>query len=298
LISLLRRYTDATEEECHIYYCMRQTFVVRARNFNTDQSVVYSQNWSLPSGDPFTLIANCIHEMTSTAYVFALTPAIRGPGAAKGDDQLYNGRLTFGPAEQARAAQLGVKFKIDYDLPPFFAGRLILPTGTICYDPVKIAAKYSVKNIAPENVDEMVLAYSQMLPAISAEDFQLLQMALAPHHVSMTPPQIYVASRFAFSLWNKDFFLSFQKKSARQCFQFVDSTTDCVGNVLRALRHDNPFRSPPSADELRQWLISSKLPHLYAPGASRVQMRYLSQRNRSVIVFSQSHAMTYTNTSR
>jgi hypothetical protein len=296
LITLIKRYTDASVEECDLYFRMRESFVVRARNFNTDQAIVYSQNWSLPSGDPFTLIANCIHEMTSTAYVFALTPEIRGPCAAKGDDQLYNGRLHFGPAEKVRADELGVKFKIDYDLPPFFAGRLILPTGTVCYDPVKIAAKYSVKNVAPENVDELVLAYAQILPPLSPEDFELLQLSLGPHHPSMSPPQIRVASLFAFSLWNKDFFLRFQKRAVRVCYQFVDAPSFCVNTVLRVLGHPLVPNFASSLD-LRAILGDNHIPFVYVPGASRFAMRCYAQRNRDVIIFSDTHALAYANTS-
>jgi hypothetical protein len=296
LISLLRRYTDATEEECSIYYQMRKSFRVRARNFNTDQVLIYSQNWTLPSGDPFTLIANCIHEMTSTGYVFALTPEIRGPGAAKGDDQLYNGHLSFGPPEQARAKQLGVKFKIDYDLPPFFAGRLILPTGVICYDPVKITAKYSVKNIAPENTDEMLLAYATMLEPISLEDKELLVLALGPHHPTMTTVQIRVALDFAFSLWNRDFFLRFQKTSSRQCFQFVDESNDCVKIVLKSMNYPSLAVNSPSADVLREHLIENYIPHIFLPHAPRVQLRFMAQRNPNCVVFNYSHCVGFVDT--
>jgi hypothetical protein len=299
LIALVKRYTDATEEECALYLEMRRAFVVRARNFSCDQSVVYQQSWTLPSGDPFTLIANCLQEMTSTAYVFALTPEISGAGAAKGDDQLYNSHLHFGPAEQSRANELGVKFKIEYDLPPFFAGRLFLPSGTVVYDPVKVMAKYSVKYMAAELHDEYIRAYSDLLPPISDEDRHLLLLALQPHHPSMTYPQLQVAIDFSFSLWDRSFFLRFQRNDRRRCYQFVDDPRNCQRAVLRALGRSTaqlPKDAPSSV--FRAHLLQHDVPHLYLPFAGREELRSFSRANADVVVFSFSHAVTYTDTSK
>jgi hypothetical protein len=299
LLALVRRYTDATEEECALYLEMRRTFVVRARNFSCDQSVVYQQSWSLPSGDPFTLIANCLQEMTSTAYVFALTPELSGSGAAKGDDQLYNAHLHFGPVEQGRANELGVKFKIEYDLPPFFAGRLFLPTGAVVYDPVKVMAKYSVKHMAAELHDEYIRAYNDLLPPISEEDRHLLLLALQPHHPSMTYAQLQVAIDFSFSLWNRAFFLRFQRSDRRRCLQFVDDQRNCQRAVLRALGYTTaelPKDAP--AVVFRAHLLAHDIPHLYLPFAGREELRSFARANADVVVFSFSHAVTYTDTSR
>jgi hypothetical protein len=292
-LSLLHRYTSATEEECKLYYEMRKSFVVKAKNFATDSAITYRNEWTLPSGDPFTLIVNCIMEATSTSFAFALTPTIRGPCVIKGDDQYYAKRLLFGTTTKSKLALLGIKVKLDYDLPPFVVGRMILPDNTCHFDPIKYAAKYSVKRFAPELYPEYCLAYRQMFKPLLPHERHYLEFALAYHHPTMSISSIMTLIDFTHSLHDISFFSRFQRVDVMQQLQLINPPSNCIHAVLRYLGHPPMQIRQPNARQVEAHCIDYRIPYYRSTSHAVARLVRYAQSHPNLVVFNYSHAVTY-----
>jgi len=296
-IELLFRYTDITSEEATLYYNMRKHFVVRARNYNNQQCIVYEQSWSLPSGDPFTLLANCIHESTSTAYAFDLTADQAGACVIKGDDQYYKRHLVYSTAVKDRCSELGVSMKIEHGLPPFVVGRFILPDSTIYNDPVKHAAKYSVRRSAPELVESYSQAMSDLFPQPSPATFDLVCLYALAHHPNMLLPDISLLFRFVLGLSYPDFYRSFQNPEFHHNRHIVDAPTDCFNHVLGALRAPRVPRAELSTLSTLNFILhleKHNVPFLHLPGATHEVIRQRSLGLPHTVVLNDNHCVVFT----
>lgn len=289
-IQLLALFTDATEDECQFYYNMRRSYTVRAKSYDTSNSIVYECNWVLPSGDPFTLLANCIHEATSTAFVFKLKPRTRGKCYIKGDDQYYSKLLHMDLLSEIRRRRIGVIFKFEYSMPPFAAGRFITPDNRAFHDPIKHAAKYSVKNLAPERYSEYAKAYADLFPPVADYVKAYLELAALAHHPSLDSQDVSVLFNFAYSLWNYDFLVSFQKPQARQPLKMIDTPTNCAVNCCKAAGYPVP---PPQIGflQLEEFCRDHEIPYRSLPFLSVPELRFISYRHPNVLIFSSRHAL-------
>jgi hypothetical protein len=291
LIFLLALLTDATPEELQFYYTMRSRFIVRAKSFSTSNLITYEQEWTLPSGDPLTLIANCVMEGSSTAYVFKMEVLSYLFWYLKGDDQwLSNLRLLWTPERELRRQRIGVIFKIDLDLPPFAAGRFILPDNTVHHDPVKHVAKYSIKNMAPEKYQEYVQAYTDLFPPISDYQTSLVELYCLAHHPTLSMEAVSTCVRFAQSLKSYDFLVSFQRVDRRFRLDVVDVSTDCARAVIKALGM-TALQGPATPARLRDHFILLNHPYRYRPYSSRSELRSIARLYPNTPVFSLSHCV-------
>jgi hypothetical protein len=287
-------YTDITPEESEIYYHMRSKFVVQAKSYSTDNRIKFEQSWTLPSGDPMTLIANCLHEMTSTAYIFKFRIRNRPKGAAKGDDQYYSAIVRMTNAARLRAEFLGIQFKIDYCLPPFFAGRFLAPDSSAWPDPIKSAAKYSIKSFAPELYPEYCQAYKVLLPTPNVVIRSFLENSALAHHPTMNLHHIQVLFTFAYSLWHQPFFQYYQKKNAYAPRQMIDVGTNCSAVILRKLQL--PRMQTPSIPLLfLNHLDNHKQKYIYIRYASRATLLALAREHPEIPIISREHTVIYTN---
>jgi hypothetical protein len=291
LLFLLALLTDATPEELQFYYTMRAKFIVRAKSFNTSNLITYEQTWTLPSGDPFTLIANCVMEGSSTAYVFKMHVLSWLFWYLKGDDQWVSRLLLhWTPERELRRQKIGVIFKIDHDLPPFAAGRFILPDNTVHHDPVKHVAKYSVKNMAPEKYHAYVQAYTDLFPPVSDYQLSLIELYCLAHHPTLSMDAVVTCVQFAQSLKSYDFLVSFQRVDRRFRLDVIDVSTNCARTVLRALSI-KAIQGPVTPARLRSHLVDLNLPYRYRPYASRFELASLARQYPSIIIFSLSHCV-------
>lgn len=297
LLQLMAMFTDATADELAFYYRMRAKFTVRAKSFDSDNSIEYDQNWTLPSGDPLTLLANCIQETSSTAYVFQLNQLTRPPGYAKGDDQYYKGLLLPTAETEVRRAHLGVVFKIDHCLPPFAAGRFITPDNRAYHDPVKHVAKFSVKNLHPAKYWEYAQAYSILMPAVPDYTRAYLELAAIAHHPSLAAHDVAVIFDFGYSLWNVDFLRSFQRPDARAPWTIIDAPTDCLRIACRVAGYPEPPARSKALDVVARF-SSSGVPFVFRPFAVRAELRSAALAHPLSIVFSLSHAVVFCPQSR
>jgi hypothetical protein len=294
LINLLRIFTDITDEDCAIYYHMRKSNTVTARNFGSDQQIKYNISWILPSGDPLTLLANCVHEAASLAYIFCLWLVEYTAFYEKGDDVYVNCILPFGPLEKLRMQEVGISIKIDYNLPPFFAARYILPDNTTAYDPVKIAAKYSVKNFSPDLIEEYLRSYADILRPITPQQFALINLYNLAHHPSLTLDESELLTNFAYSLWDREHFLKYQKPDYHLRYQLFSPKMDCARTVFRALgSKSHQLSASPNANEVMTQAAICHLRYQYHPDQPTAVLEDIARRHPHTIILSNTHATTY-----
>nr|WEA82898.1 polyprotein [Heterobasidion alpha-like virus 1] len=298
---LLLKYTSITEAEALEYLTMRSKFTVRAKSFSCDQSIKYSVSWNLPSGDPYTLIANIVHESSSIGYAFfeQLRKHVVIQKKAlnfKGDDTYAAFRLSLGLLATVRIATLGVILKIDHNLPPFFANRYILPDNTVHSDLVKIAAKYSGKKHDPSKVAEYVISYRSLCPDLSIKHYELLVAYGLLHHRSMNEQQIRVLMDFALSLKCYAAFLRFQD-FAGLSEQFVDPPTDCIRSTFGSLHYPKPARDIPCG-QLVRFCTDHELPFHFKPSFTHTQLRMFARANPNLPVFNTQHCLAFLSSTR
>lgn len=292
-INLLRLTTDITDEDCALYYQMRKLYRVTARNFSSDQKIAYETSWVLPSGDPFTLSANGAHEDMSIAYIFQLTREMYGTKEGKGDDIRLRNIVPYTSECERRTKEIGVKLKIDYGKPDFFAARFILPNNTVAFDPVKIAAKFSVKTFSPDLIDEYCQAYRDICKPLTPEERLYVIWAASVHHPSMTIDEVEVLYDFAHSLHDREYLLSYLKKDFSLRAQLVSEGSGCLRAALKAAKYaysDVPKKHTWSAIRSIQHLRTHSIPYDYKPNASRTELDYLARSRPMTLMLSNCHA--------
>jgi hypothetical protein len=297
LITMLRLYTSITPEHERLLLAMRSQFTVKARNFFTEQGVTYSQNYTLPSGDPFTLIANCLHEAMGTAFVFDLRSSTRGPCVIKGDDQYYKLRLHIAPIHANRMAELGIKMKIVHGLPPFIVGRFILPDNSVTYDPIKVAAKYSIKSYDPQHYATYCRAIADQLAPQNYQQREWTIQYAALHHPHMPIEDIETLYTFAHALTHLDNFLAFQNPASVARYSVISSSTDCARTALKVLgvaAHLLPPRTLATGTQVAASCRAGHIPYRYINARLSVAtLTAFALEHPDHLIFDNNHAVTY-----
>lgn len=300
-VKLCMKYTSMTLAEAVEYSTMRSRFTVTAKNFSRAQSIKYEVSWNLPSGDPFTLIANIVHESASLGFAFFLqiyraVVEERKSLSYKGDDTYAAFLLLLTQLVKERLQVLGVLIKIDHCLPPFFAGRFVLPDNTVHFDYVKVAAKYSVKKHDPTKISEYVMAYRQIVPDLSVYHFEQLVNYALVHHPTLNEQQVRVLFKLALSLKSYAAFLRFQDFSGLS-EQFVDRPSDCIRSVFGSLHLPKPERDIGPL-QLVTFCQERFIEFHYLPSFTHLQMRNFARAHPNLPIFNDSHALCFLSSTR
>ncbi|ACE88957.1 polyprotein [Sclerotinia sclerotiorum RNA virus L] len=109
------------------------------------------------SGEPMTLLGNCIMNMALVAHRFALPP--RSASVWKGDDGLLRGMHFPRPSAASLLARIGARVKVDHQPVPEFTSRVHLSSGRSLPDPAKVLAKFTLRRFDAHNVLEYHAAH-------------------------------------------------------------------------------------------------------------------------------------------
>lgn len=207
-------------------------------------------NYNLPSGDPFTLIANIIHQATVLLERFRLDCTKTGRVLIiKGDDGTASGEMF--PLRRGVVIQScrQVKLKIATGLPPYHAGRLILEDD-VAYDVVRLFLKHFARS-SNENVsnDELYMALIDRIPVISEARRRYmvyaLQMIYTDYSLDQIDMMIRVMCKAARS--RKFFEASYANHTRILKRKYLDFEIDCARKLLL---HVKPNASDDSLAEL------------------------------------------------
>jgi hypothetical protein len=197
--------------------------------------------YNLPSGDPFTLLANILHQATILVERFKLDCKTAGRALLiKGDDGTASGKmfkLRTGPVIPSCRS---VKLKIFTDLPPYHAGRLILEDD-VAYDFVRLFLKHFARNYNPNvSNDELYMALIDRIPVVSEARRRYMVPALQRIYTDFSLGEIDMFFRvMCRCARDRAFFeLTYKRASADRFknLRYKDFPIDCARSLMQELR--------------------------------------------------------------
>jgi len=217
------------EEIIELYVLMRSYYAVRSLQPGAFSGSIA---WSLPSGDPFTLLANCYMMLVTVASRFTTASVAKSHVLQKGDDWLSNGHLVARDALTVLCAPTVLKIAVD--TVPYHAGRLWL-TDHFVADPVRSFCRHFAR-LRDESVsiDELHRSYVSRQVAMSEEDVRVVFYAVKMMYPFYSNEDIDVIFRTAAMLRDFEFF----KRTAtcgRDSPRIFDAPSDCALSVVRKL---------------------------------------------------------------
>jgi len=232
---LMLIFLGADPDYAMMYFHMRSEYAVKSLAENLYRGKV---SFNLPSGDPFTLLANiyqmlcvlaCRWKETKTAAILQ-----------KGDDaEIYPVLKT--PYRWANLPSIkDVKLKIDVGIAPYHAGRFITRRGLID-DPVRIVLKHLTR-LAVDKVStqEYYSAFLARSIFYSEEDLRVLHYAVAQRYAAYDSEDVDLIIRFVLSMRRRKFFFDTSTAPIAPLQRF-ESSTDCAAAVVKRLL---PGRGP------------------------------------------------------
>lgn len=191
------------DETISLYVAMRSRYGVKSQEPHLFRGEIA---WSLPSGDPFTLLANCVMTAFSILGRYSERNLSKCVYLQKGDDALLNCRIELLP-EPLRLAR-NVKFKVAFDTLPYHAGRFWLVDHFVA-DPIRVFCRHFARLADPNvTVAELHQSFVSRSVTLSHSDERIISCALLAMYDGWSNEDVDVALRCLVSLTDYDFFAS------------------------------------------------------------------------------------------
>jgi hypothetical protein len=161
------------DETISLYVAMRSRYGVKSQEPHLFRGEIA---WSLPSGDPFTLLANCVMTAFSILGRYSERNLSKCVYLQKGDDALLNCRIELLP-EPLRLAR-NVKFKVAFDTLPYHAGRFWLVDHFVA-DPIRVFCRHFARLADPNvTIAELHQSFVSRSVTLSHSDERIISCAL------------------------------------------------------------------------------------------------------------------------
>jgi hypothetical protein len=220
---------------CELYYAMRSQYAVKSLAPSLYAGTI---RFNLPSGDPFTLLANICQMLMTLACRYEDMPVARG--LQKGDDATLVPVLHRLHALATMPEVAAVKFKIDRDLAFYHAGRFHDGFDFV-QDPVRVSLKQLARlNRYDVTVDTLYRSHVSRAVHYTESQVRMLQYAVPQRYPDVTPEQARFMIDFTIALNDRSFF--FRTQAAPPVLRDrIEARTDCAAHIVK---HLLPGRSP------------------------------------------------------
>lgn len=230
LLAWLLEYAGVEPDTVALYVQMRSYFRLRSLEPGLFTGAVA---WGLPSGDPMTLMANCVMMLGVVAGRYDNEHLRRCNLVQKGDDFLCEGKLGALPAHLHVSARVEIK-RVDGAV-AYHAGRFWLGDHFVA-DPVRVFCRHFAR-LRDDNVPvaELYQSYVSRSVDLSGSDERVLQYALPLMYVDVDLEDVDVMLRTCAALKSWAFFEA-TCLSTMNPKRVYEAPTDCLRSILRRLR--------------------------------------------------------------
>jgi len=219
-----------------LYFQFRSYYAIKSLDPHQHAGAV---SWALPSGDPFTLLANCFMMLVSIADRFTFESCVRTSLIQKGDDCLTTSVLIARP--EAEVLLPDVVFKTSFNAYPYHAGRFWVGRRFVA-DPVRVLFRHFARLEDPTvPVQAIYDSYIDRQTEISAEEYGALYTATRIMYDYLDDESLDICFRSLSSLRDYQFFLATCTHPANPV-RVISTPTDCAVTVARALSIPFPGR--------------------------------------------------------
>jgi hypothetical protein len=218
-----------SHEDTELYLAFRSYYAVRSLKPHAHSGAV---SWALPSGDPFTLLANCFMMLCVIADRFTTESVSSSLFVQKGDDYLGDHWLVPRVAEDVCFPNIVVK-RVDGAL-AYHAGRFFL-NGHFVVDPVRLVCRHFARLEDPTvTLRELYASFIDRQTHVSADELQLLTAALLVMYDYLRPGDVDLVVRTMQQLRDYDFFCR-TSTSPRGRARLITTNTDCASTIAKVL---------------------------------------------------------------
>lgn len=264
--TLIMRDTGASEEDANFYLEYCRLYVIKSRGADNIRAAISA---NLGSGDPFTLIRNCVMMLCVIACLYADAKTMIL--VQKGDD-------LHGILESFRRYYLdqlpsirNVKLTTDIGAAGYHAGRFHNGTRYLV-DPVRAFYKHFTRLSAEQNSEaELYNSFISRATNYSDDEVDFLIAACQNHYPYLSGSTVHMMINTIVSMRNRPTFSKYCKLKLKTHYIAVDTQKDCVVQCLRILRPKWPkwklaqFRNLDSV-ELREKLDEAGIAYKYSNG--------------------------------
>jgi len=243
---LLTLGVDAEVVAFYLEYCS----LYRVAHQDT-RTVSGHLSYNLGSGDPFTLLRNCV--MMLTALCCRYEAADRLLGIQKGDD--FTGWLpNLRPHAMAGLPSMRIIiFKLETAAIAEHANRVI-HDGVLLADPVRAVLKHLCRPADPTvDVEALYRSYIDRPFDYANVDIDVLTTAMVRKYPALSGDQVVFCIDLARALRRRDVFFSLHSVVERSMIRVVDSV-DCAASVAKAVL---PGRRPAFYRQFRNQTASN-----------------------------------------
>lgn len=218
-----------SHDDVEIYIAMRSSYAIKSLKPHQHSGAV---SWALPSGDPFTLLANCFMMLCVLADRYTFGSLHNCLFIQKGDDFLGDKYLVARPAHEVYFNHIKLK-RVDQAL-AYHAGRFFV-NGHFIADPVRVLCRHFARLEDPTvPIDELYKSFIDRETSVSSGEVPLITAALCAMYDHLRPGDVDLTIRALHALRDRDFF--FRTSTSPQNFERILSTqTDCASSIARAV---------------------------------------------------------------
>jgi len=212
-----------------MYVLVRRHYAVRSLEPGLFSASI---SWCLPSGDPFTLLANCFMMQCTIAARYDHGILRSGVSIQKGDDFLVAGVLSPHPDPLPCSNHVIIK-RVDGAV-AYHAGRFWLRDHFVA-DPVRVLCRHFARLDDPTvPITELYMSYMSRQTTLTGEDTRILSPALQLMYTGFDAEAVDVSIRVLSALRDERFFKDtcLHPQNPRRVFH---NPVDCAGSVARAL---------------------------------------------------------------
>jgi hypothetical protein len=224
---MLLEYCGVPSEVVDFYYEMRASYKVvsLAPNLYAGQL-----GFNLPSGDPFTLVANVCQMLMTIACRFQDADIARG--LQKGDDATFDILMTKLHPLAVMPEVAAVQFKIDTDLVFYHASRF-WNGRRLLVDPVRAFLKHFTRSHASDvPTREYYVSYLDRATDYTASEVEFLRVAVTQRYAVYDSEDIDLILRSAVALRQSDFFFKTSRGPSPAGY-VLEASTDCARFIAR-----------------------------------------------------------------
>jgi hypothetical protein len=188
----------------------------------------------LPSGDPFTLLANICQMMLVDCERFDIHDCA---GMTKGDDTILERlpKMRLGPQIDALR---NVQLEVLENGVAYHAGRFLLPNQNMCYDPVRFVMKMLAKGEGKATNEELDIALHDRLMWFDGVTLRYLQHAIGLQYPHLRTDEVSTILRIANSLKNGNLYWKLVEKDVTiQRKVRFSAETNCAVELVLWLGH-------------------------------------------------------------
>jgi hypothetical protein len=278
-----------SEELMMEYFHSCTMYYVRAQFSDLFAGVV---SFNLGSGDPFTLIRNCVMMLTGIANTFET--ADRAQGVQKGDDWTgFMPNFTLhANATFSSMRRLNWKPSLTALGPagtaPYHAGRFWLGHRFVA-DPVRVFYKHLTRlEDSNVGVDELYKSFLSRAIDYTQEEAQLLVTLVPTIYSDITPEDCEMIVSVVAAMYDRRFFSALISGLQSTKSRIID-TNDCIFDCVTYMRPELSYHVRASFRNLPLRTIKKKLDTLAIP--YRVYTRFPQSLPLNVICLTATHAV-------